>query len=173
MSMNSALKARFARLGPVRDGAPGRSSSDGEVVLVLHRTGALAEPVSLARRLVAAGMTLRAAHGAISRLAERGWAVCPVGAGENLSALAADLRGLNVQARRRAAPEGDPAGIARLRGRLGLSQRAFADLLGFDVRTLQNWEQGRNRPDAAALNLMRVFEQAPDVVERAISEPIG
>ena len=62
--------------------------------------------------------------------------------------------------------------ISELRARHGLSQREYADLLGIDVRTLQNWEQGRNRPDPAALSLMRIFAHAPAVFEEALSEPI-
>jgi len=44
--------------------------------------------------------------------------------------------------------------------------------MGIDVRTLQNWEQGRNRPDPAVLGLMRIFAHAPDVFEEALSEPV-
>jgi hypothetical protein len=37
---------------------------------------------------------------------------------------------------------------------------------------LQNWEQGRNRPDPAAASLAMMFDRAPDLVEELISEPI-
>jgi putative transcriptional regulator len=59
-----------------------------------------------------------------------------------------------------------------MRARYGLSQREYADLLGIDVRTLQNWEQGRNRPDPAAVSLMRIFAHAPETFEEALSEPV-
>ena len=36
--------------------------------------------------------------------------------------------------------------IAKVRGKLGLSQPKFAAILGISTDTLQNWEQGRRRP---------------------------
>ncbi len=43
---------------------------------------------------------------------------------------------------------------ARLK--LGLSQSAFAKLLGVSVRTLQDWKQGRREPSGAARTLLRI-----------------
>lgn len=48
---------------------------------------------------------------------------------------------------------------AEARAKVGLSQRAFAQLLGFSLRTLQDWEQGRCRPAGAAQTLLRVTSQ--------------
>ncbi len=118
-------------------------------------------------------MTLRAAHAAITRLAERSWAVCEINADVDLGALRRDLASLNVEIRRRS-PVGECApDIAVVRARHGLSQREFADLLGIDLRTLQNWEQGRNRPDDAALSLVLMFDRRPELVEEALSEPVA
>ena len=60
MSSNSELKARLARLGPVRDVSRPSLSSDDSVVVVLHRTGELDKGILVARRLVASGLTLYA-----------------------------------------------------------------------------------------------------------------
>ena len=46
--------------------------------------------------------------------------------------------------------------IKRIRGEL--SQTEFAELLGVSVRTLQDWEQGRHAPNAAAVALLRLAE---------------
>jgi len=173
MSTNSELKARLARLGPVRDVSRPPLSSDESVLIVLHRTGALDQGVSVARRLFAAGLTLKQAHDVINKLAEFGWTSCAVAQTEDLRRLSAELAEMNVELRRRRALPEQASDIAGMRARLGLSQREYADLLGLDVRTLQNWEQGRNRPDAAAINLMRVFERAPSTVEEALTEPVG
>jgi putative transcriptional regulator len=35
---------------------------------------------------------------------------------------------------------------AEARAKVGLTQTAFAQLMGVSVRTLQNWEQGRSQP---------------------------
>ena len=42
---------------------------------------------------------------------------------------------------------------AEARARVGLSQQAFATLLGVSPRTLQDWEQGRREPTGAAKTL--------------------
>jgi putative transcriptional regulator len=66
----------------------------------------------------------------------------------------------------------DPGLVAQVRGRHGLSQREFAGVLGIDIDTLQNWEQGRNRPDAAALNLVMAFDKAPELIQQTAFEPV-
>lgn len=171
--MNSELKARFARLGPVRDADPPPSSSAGKAVCVLRRVGGLDRPISVAQRLRRAGLTLREAHGAIVRLAERSWAVCEINADADLPSLVGDLAQLNVEIRRRVPVRDIVPDVAAVRVRHGLSQREFADLLGIELRTLQNWEQGRNRPDDAALSLVLMFDRAPELVEETLSEPVG
>lgn len=50
------------------------------------------------------------------------------------------------------------------RNMVGLSQRAFAALLGVSPRTLQDWEQGRRAPTGAAKTLLRVAMQHPEVL---------
>ena len=48
--------------------------------------------------------------------------------------------------------------IKRIRAALDLSQADFARLLDVSTRTLQNWEQDRNTPSAAAVALLRLAE---------------
>lgn len=55
--------------------------------------------------------------------------------------------------------------VARARLSSGLSQSAFAALLGVSVRTLQDWEQGRREPSGAAKTLMRVAEHHPEILQ--------
>jgi DNA-binding transcriptional regulator YiaG len=172
MSTNSELKARLERLGPVRDVSRPSLSSDESVVVVLRRTGALDKPTTVARRLFAAGLALKEAHNAINKLAEFGWAVCAVALTEDLRALSNELGEMNVQLRQRRSSTETGETVIALRAHHGLSQREYADLLGIDVRTLQNWEQGRNRPDPSAVSLMRIFAHAPEVFEEALSEPV-
>ena len=53
---------------------------------------------------------------------------------------------------------------AETRSRVGLSQPAFARLLGVSPRTLQDWEQGRREPTGAAKTLLRVAVSNPEVL---------
>ncbi|KAI5913299.1 DNA-binding transcriptional regulator [Thauera sp. 2A1] len=54
---------------------------------------------------------------------------------------------------------------AKARAKMGLSQQAFAELLGVSSRTLQEWEQGRRSPTGAAKTLLRVAVAHPEVVQ--------
>ncbi len=63
--------------------------------------------------------------------------------------------------------------VKAIRQKLGLSQAAFARQFGFSVRTVQQWEQGRAVPDRPARILLRVIENAPHAVERALSADAG
>ncbi|MFA7494686.1 MAG: type II toxin-antitoxin system MqsA family antitoxin [Acidithiobacillus sp.] len=55
--------------------------------------------------------------------------------------------------------------VAHARLAPGLSQAAFAALLGVSVRTFQDWEQGRREPSGAAKTLFRVAERHPEVLQ--------
>ena len=54
--------------------------------------------------------------------------------------------------------------IAETRGKTGLSQARFAQLLGVSVRTLQDWEQGRRAPSGAARTLLRIAARNPQAL---------
>lgn len=55
--------------------------------------------------------------------------------------------------------------VAVARAATGLSQAAFAKLLGVSVRTLQEWEQGRKIPSGAAATLLKVAARHPKVLQ--------
>lgn len=55
--------------------------------------------------------------------------------------------------------------VAAARAATGLSQAAFAKLLGVSVRTLQEWEQGRKIPSGAAATLLKVASRHPEVLQ--------
>lgn len=59
--------------------------------------------------------------------------------------------------------------VAAIRQRLGLSQGEFATRFGFKLDAVQNWEQGRRRPEGAARALLRVIEREPAAVLRALA----
>ena len=50
-----------------------------------------------------------------------------------------------------------------IRNDLHLSQSAFSSLMGISLRTLQEWEQGRRKPNGSALSLLRIAHKHPEI----------
>jgi len=75
-------------------------------------------------------------------------------------------RGARKPARSRRVTSESPQVV---RTRLGLSQPAFAGLLGISVATLRNWEQGRRQPTGAAEILLRIAAKHPTIVREAVT----
>jgi len=46
-----------------------------------------------------------------------------------------------------------------------MSRPVFAMYLRTNVRTLENWEQGRAKPNAQATTLIRLVQKYPETVE--------
>ena len=62
----------------------------------------------------------------------------------------------------------DNLDVQAIRKKTGLSQSQFALIMGVSIRTLQNWEQGRRRPQGPALALLTVFKNDPEHAVRAL-----
>lgn len=172
MSTNSELRARLERLGPIRNAVPSRSFSDETEPVLLRRVGKFERRIDAARRLRDSGLSLKAAHTAISELAARDWTLVHLAIDGGIDDLAQDLRPLDVCLSRQRRVDRPAEFIAGVRARHGMSQRDFAGALGLDVRTLQNWEQGRNAPDAAVLTLVALFDRDPAMVTASVFEPM-
>lgn len=56
--------------------------------------------------------------------------------------------------------------LVATRKKLKMSQGVFAHYLRVPVRTLQNWEQGRDQPNDQATVLIRMVEKYPDTLDR-------
>ena len=63
-------------------------------------------------------------------------------------------------------PEVTPRELVRVRQGLKLSRALFAAYLRTNSRTLENWEQGRAKPNAQAALLINLVKRYPDTVER-------
>ena len=70
--------------------------------------------------------------------------------------------------RRRRCNEINALTVKRLRSWTGLSQPEFARLLGVELGTLRNWEQGRREPTGPARALLRAISNDPEHVLRAL-----
>lgn len=64
------------------------------------------------------------------------------------------------------APKVTPKELIRVRESLKISRALFAVYLRTNVRTLENWEQGRAKPNAQAALLINLVKQYPDTVQR-------
>ena len=62
-----------------------------------------------------------------------------------------------------------PVDVKAVRRGLGKSQAEFARMIGVSVATLQNWEQGRRRPEGPARALLRVAAANPTAVADALA----
>lgn len=77
------------------------------------------------------------------------------------------LRNHSVQFK--APPDLTPGQLVQLRQHLNMSRAVFAACLRTRVRTLENWEQGRVRPNAQATLLLQLVSKYPDTVKRLAS----
>ena len=65
--------------------------------------------------------------------------------------------------------EFSPLDIKGIRAKLEQSQSEFALMIGVSVSTLQNWEQGRRKPDGPARALLQVAAKNPEAVRQALA----
>jgi putative transcriptional regulator len=63
-------------------------------------------------------------------------------------------------------PKVTPKELIRVRESLNISRALFAVYLRTNVRTLENWEQGRAKPNAQAALLINLVKRYPDTVQR-------
>jgi putative transcriptional regulator len=72
--------------------------------------------------------------------------------------------------RRRPSESPDTIDLRAIRALTGLSQAKFAELLGIELSTLRNWEQGRRAPTGPARALLRAIRNNPVEVIKALSD---
>lgn len=56
--------------------------------------------------------------------------------------------------------------LLNIRQKLNVSQSVFAQYLRTNKRTLENWEQGRAKPNAQAAVLIKMVDKYPDTIAR-------
>jgi putative transcriptional regulator len=61
-----------------------------------------------------------------------------------------------------------PLDVKAIRENLNQSQREFALMIGVSISTLQNWEQGRRKPEGPAKALLKIAAQNPEAVRQAL-----
>jgi DNA-binding transcriptional regulator YiaG len=169
MSRKLSFKEALARPAGARDESHASSASCEETeapkVKFLLLPGKMTRPVDVAKTLRELGMPLRKAHEALNRLALKNPIVVHLDA--NKERLVVDgLAALGISAARMAVPNPD---IKQIREKLGASQKEFASRFFLEVDTLQNWEQGRNEPDAPTKVLLKIIDVWPEIVYAALT----
>jgi putative transcriptional regulator len=61
-----------------------------------------------------------------------------------------------------------PMDVKKIRSRLKVSQNQFALMIGVSKATLQNWEQGRRKPEGPAKALLTIVDKNPAAVLAAL-----
>lgn len=62
----------------------------------------------------------------------------------------------------------DNPDVKAIREQYGFTQSKFAELLGINIATLRNWEQGRRRPEGPARILLSVAAKHPEAILDAV-----
>jgi DNA-binding transcriptional regulator YiaG len=170
MSMLSELKKRGGPRVKVMAAPSGRSDSGGErveLILMPPTSGRLGDVFEIAHLLVHAGVSVRTAKKTIESLASGRTAYVEAPAVSDYEDFKQSMMNLNVAVHR---IEKRTVDVKALRARLGISQEAFAGRYGLDIKTLQNWEQGRTKPEGPAAILLQLIERDPEkVVELLVS----
>jgi len=163
--MNSSLKERLARLGPIRDVDRVQCGSPAVFVLRLPANGIEPKMVDATLALAKRGMTMLRAKRAIEGLLATSSAFVILPKLEDSRVLAKELNDAGI-----ASAPVDPTrniDVRQLRERLGLSREDFALRYGLEVESVRNWEIGRREPDSAAKSYLRAIDNDPQKVEEA------
>ena len=89
---------------------------------------------------------------------------------EAFEEMAAHLRGeIEVESYKVPADVLTPARIKEIRHRVAPSTKAFEAEFHISARTMEAYEQGRRKPDAAMTALLRIIEKEPQAARRALA----
>jgi putative transcriptional regulator len=124
----------------------------------LRKVGDIAQPVAVAKSLLAHGVSLRKAHEIVNRLTadEAPRIGIPVSLSKvaDVATLTSDLVALGIEGALLRKPEEAGTVLPRLRDRLRLTQDEFALLIDVELGTLRNWEQGRTNVSGGPLGII-------------------
>lgn len=64
----------------------------------------------------------------------------------------------------------EPVDVRAVRARTDLKRREFAERYNLDARAVEQWEQGRRRPERGTEMYLRLIGHDPDRVARMVSQ---
>jgi DNA-binding transcriptional regulator YiaG len=166
MSTRSSLKGLSGSRVRVRDVPRVGSGSPGKFLLK-SEPGKITAPAA-AFALAKRHLSLREAHGIVTRLFDRGEAVVELPLVESVDALTRDMAASNVPVMAYGAPS--KIDVRAIREDMRMSQEQFALEFGLELATLRNWEQHRSEPDTAARNFLVTIARNPNAVRQALAQ---
>lgn len=169
--MDSSLKERFARLGPVRDVERVPSGSRRAVILSLNRRLHEVRIIDATLALAKRGVTMLRAKRALEAVLDRGRALVVLPTVEDDSALQGDLENAGVSIRPVPGPR--LVNLTALRERLHMTREQFAVAYGLDQETVRNWEAGRRDPGPARAYLQAIENDPEGVLEAYVGVSLG
>ena len=163
--MESSLRERFARLGPIRGVDRVQSGSPATFVLRLPTDRRVPKTIDGMFVLARRGLSMLRAKRTIEALLEDGRVFVELPTVEDPKAVTDDLARVGIAA----APVEPPRlpDVRQLRERLRLTREQFAVRYGLEVETIRNWETGKRDPDTTARSYLRVIANDPQHVEEA------
>ncbi|HYJ29844.1 MAG TPA: hypothetical protein VEW25_05830 [Allosphingosinicella sp.] len=63
----------------------------------------------------------------------------------------------------------EPVDVRTVRARTRLTRKAFASRYGLDTRTVEQWEQGRRKPDRTSETYLRLIETEPEKIAELVA----
>lgn len=88
---------------------------------------------------------------------------------DGLTEALAHSRGQTTEAREYTVRVPDVIDVKAVRSKLGLTQHEFALQFGFKLETVRNWEQAKRVPEASARALLKIIDNEPQAVMKALS----
>lgn len=62
-------------------------------------------------------------------------------------------------------PEFKAVEVKKIRAKLSLTQRGFANALGVSLKTVESWEANRNKPNGTAQRFLYLLDKNPKLLE--------
>lgn len=166
MSTKSSFRALVERREDVK--APYRPPSGSPLSVSLSLQGDFTSHSDFVRVLRENGISLKAAHGHLTRLAEHGRTELQMPAVTDIPHVIGQMQAMGLDVTLLQAP--GKVNVKAIRERLHLTQEAFALRFALEPSTVRNWEQGRNQPDGPTRILLSIIERHPSIVDEAVQK---
>ncbi len=166
---NSSLKAALEQLGPIRAVSHSASGSK-ELVVLLRPDNTEINAIAATRVLASCGLSLLKAKRAIETVIENGRADLLLPKVESRDSLETMLIDAGIDPRiTTPSPDVD---VKAIREHLRMSQEQFSVAYGLEMRTIQNYEAGTRKPDAAALSYLTLIRSFPEKMKEALADAV-